>query len=109
MAHVLTLLEPSSRERAREAGTGHAAAWWQQRPGCMGRREGLWAAKLYLSITSLCPNLNTASPCPYLSIASDSLTIWAMSLLWIFCCTSSSWALVHLGKGSSDRAPRQRP
>lgn len=34
--------------------------------------------------------------CPYLSIASDSLTIWAMSLLWIFCCTSSSWALVHL-------------
>lgn len=74
----------------------------------MGRREGLWAAKLHLSITSLCPNLSITSPgavpqhhipvpkpqhhilCPYLSIASDSLTIWAMSSLWIFCCTSSS-------------------
>lgn len=28
--------------------------------------------------------------CLYLSIASDSLTIWARSSLWIFCCTSSS-------------------
>lgn len=50
-------------------------------------------------------------PCPYLSIASDSLTIWAMSPLWIFCCTSSSWALVHLyltWEKRSDRAPKQR-
>lgn len=85
-----------------------------QRPDYMGKRQGLWATKLCLSITPLCPNLSTTSPglylsittlcpnlsitslCPYLSIASDSLTIWAMSPLWIFCCTSSSWALVHL-------------
>lgn len=39
-------------------------------------------------------------PSPYLSITSDSLTIWAMSPFWIFCCDSRSWALVHLGKGS---------
>lgn len=39
-------------------------------------------------------------PGTYLSITSDSLTIWAMSPFWIFCCDSRSWALVHLGKGS---------
>lgn len=36
----------------------------------------------------------------YLSITSDSLTIWAMSPFWIFCCDSSSWARVHLENGS---------
>lgn len=40
------------------------------------------------------------TPGTYLSITSDSLTIWAMSPFWIFCCDSRSWALVHLGKGS---------
>lgn len=43
---------------------------------------------------------SSRTPSSYLSITSDSLTIWAMSPFWIFCCDSSSWALVHLREGS---------
>lgn len=64
----------------------------------------IWLIIWFLGL-EICPNASKASACVrYLSLASDSRTTVASRSFLIFCCTSSSCALVHLfgRKGTDD-------